>query len=68
VISASHEDFPTLVAEALDQLQGSGWQMAPAAKILGVTTSQLIGLFKKSPASWAAVREHRLAMGLPALK
>lgn len=68
VISASHEDFPALVAEALDQLQEAQWQVSPAAQKLGVTTSQLIGLFKKAPVAWAAVNNHRLAMGLPAIK
>lgn len=68
VISASHEDFPALVAEALDHLQEAQWQVSPAAQKLGVTTSQLIGLFKKAPVAWAAVNKHRLAMGLPALK
>jgi len=42
--------------------------MAPAAEVLGVTTTQLVGLFKKAPVAWAAVNKHRLAMGLPALK
>lgn len=68
VISASHDDYPALLAEALDRLQGTGWQVAPAAELLGVTTSQLIGLFKKAPAAWTVVNKHRLAIGLPALK
>lgn len=68
VISASHEDFASLVAEALDCLQGVGWQIAPAAEILGVTTSQLCGLFRKSPAAWVAVNTQREALGLPKLK
>lgn len=68
VISASHEDFPALLAEALDHLREAQWQVSPAAQKLGVTTSQLIGLFKKAPVAWAAVNKHRAAMGLPALK
>jgi hypothetical protein len=68
VISASHEDYPALVAEALDQLQRVGWQMAPAAEILGVTTSQLVKLFEKSPAAWAAITRLRAAVGLPTLR
>jgi len=68
VISASHEDYPCLVAEALDRLQTTGWQVSPAAEILGVTTSQIIGLFRKCPAAWVAVNKHRAALGLPALK
>lgn len=68
VISASHEDFPALVAEALDHLQEARWQVSPTAETLGLTTSQLMGLFKKAPVAWAAVNKHRLAVGLPALK
>lgn len=68
VISASHDDYPPLLAEALDRLQGTQWQIAPAAQELGVSTSQLIGLFRKTPAAWAAVNKHRLSVGLPVLK
>lgn len=68
VISASHEDYPALLSEALDHLQEAQWQVSPAAQKLGVTTSQLIGLFKKAPVAWAAVNEHRMSIGLPVLK
>lgn len=68
VISASHEDYPTLVAEALDQLQGVGWQIAPAADLLGITTSQLVKLFQKSPAARHAINRLRTGAGLPTLK
>ncbi|MFM7034946.1 MAG: peptide chain release factor family protein [Planctomycetia bacterium] len=68
VIASSHEDFPALLAEALDHLHEAQWQVSPAAHKLNVTTSQLIGLFKKAPAAWAAVNKHRLAIGLPALR
>jgi hypothetical protein len=68
VISASHDDYPAMLAEALDRLRGTGWQISPAARELGVSTSQLIGLFKKAPAAWMAVNKHRLAIGLPVVK
>jgi hypothetical protein len=67
-ISAGHPDSPALLAEALDRLQTTGWQVSPAAHVLGVTTSQLIGLFRKCPAAWVAVNKHREARGLPLLK
>jgi hypothetical protein len=67
-ISASHDDYPTLVAEALDQLQSVGWQMAPAANTLGITTSQLVKLFQKSPAAWTAINKLRTGAGLTTLK
>lgn len=68
VVSPEHDDYPALVAEALDRLQEARWQVSPAAQKLGVTTTQLIGLLKKAPVARAAVNKHRLAMGLPALK
>jgi hypothetical protein len=68
VISAGHDDYPAIVVEALDRLQFTGWQVSPAAETLCVTTSQLIGLFKKNPAVLVAVNKQREAMGLPALK
>lgn len=68
VIAASHDDYPALVAEALDHLQATHFQIAPAAETLGITTTQLVGLFKKAPAGWVALNRHRAAQGLPALK
>lgn len=68
VVSAGHDDYPALVAEALDRLQGTRWQMAPAAEALGVSPSQLMGLFRKVPSAWVAVNGFRTAAGLPALR
>ncbi len=66
-IAVGHRDYPTLVAEALDQLQSTGFRTADAAAALGVTTSQLIGLFRKSAAVWTAVNAARVAAGLSRL-
>ena len=66
-IAVVHRDYPTLVAEALDQLQAAGIRTADAAAALGVTTSQLIGLFRKSAAVWKAVNAARVAAGLSRL-
>lgn len=68
LISASHDDYPALVAEALDRLQEVGFEIAPAALKLGVSNTQLAGLFKKCPVGWVALNKHRAAAGLPALK
>jgi hypothetical protein len=68
VISAYHEDYPSLVTEALDQLQVTGFEIAPAAEKLGVSGTQLVRLFKKSPVGWATLNKHRTALTLPALK
>ena len=66
-IAVVHRDYPTLVAEALDQLQAASIRTADAAAALGVTTSQLIGLFRKSAAVWTAVNAARVAAGLSRL-
>lgn len=68
VIAADHADYPALVAEALDRLAASGWQMAPAARDLGVSTSQLVRLLAKSPAAWTTINRLRAMQGLPALQ
>jgi hypothetical protein len=67
IVAVDHRDFPALVAEALDRLAAADWQVAAAAPLLGVTTSQLIGLFRKAPAAWVAVNEARARHGLPPL-
>jgi hypothetical protein len=68
VVAACNPDYAGLVAESLDQLQGVGCQMLPAAKLLGFTTSQLVKLFQKSPAAWAAINILRSGAGLTTLK
>lgn len=68
VIAASHDDYPALVAEALDQLAAHGLEMPPTAVALGVTTSQLAGLFRKEPQAWVVLNRLRTAAGLPALR
>lgn len=66
-VAADHDDYPAVVAEALDRLAVTGWRFAPAAKSLEVTTTQLIGLFRKASAAWIAVNEARRGHGLPPL-
>ncbi|MFM7244541.1 MAG: peptide chain release factor family protein [Planctomycetaceae bacterium] len=66
-VASGHDDYPTVVAEALDQLAASGGRLAEAAGHLGITTSQLVGLFRKSSVAWQAVNESRRQAGQPAL-
>ena len=67
-IAADHDDYPTLVAEALDRLMAVGFEMRPAADALGVSMSQLTKLFRKVPAAWVAVNRLRGEAGLARLK
>jgi hypothetical protein len=66
-IAIGHHDYPTLVAEALDHLQATGFRTAAAAAALGVTTTQLIGLFRRSAPAWTALTSARATAGLPRL-
>ena len=68
VIAADHDDYPSLVAEAIDRLATVGFEMRPAADALGVSMSQLTKLFRKVPAAWVAVNRLRGEAGLTPLK
>ena len=68
VIAAAHDDYPTLVAEAIDRLESVGFEMRPAADALGVSMSQLLKLLRQVPAAWVAVSRLRAEAGLPPLK
>ena len=67
MVAATHDDYPALVAEALDQLTAHGLAMPATAAVLGVTASQLVGLFRKEPQAWTALYRLRAAAGLPRL-
>jgi len=67
-IAADHDDYPAIVAEALDRLQTVGYEMRPAADSLGVSMSQLIKIFRHQPAAWVAINRLRGEAGLPPLK
>ncbi len=62
-ISSKHEDFPALLAEALDALQAAEWNLSAAAGTLGCTQSQLLKLLKREPRALSDVNRHRTAEG-----
>ncbi len=63
-VDPRHEDFPRLLAEALDVLAGCGWEPRPAADRLHVTSSQLIRFLKLEPLAWQTINARRQDMGL----
>ncbi|QDU93986.1 peptide chain release factor family protein [Lignipirellula cremea] len=67
-VSATHQDFPALLAESLDVLSRQQQQVPPAAAWLGVSSSQLIRLLKQEPHALKQVNEERFRLGLHALK
>jgi hypothetical protein len=67
-VSPEHDDYPPLVAEALDRLAAAQGDAAAAASQLGVTATQFVRLFKKQPSAWMALAACRRAHGLPPLR
>jgi hypothetical protein len=66
-VNPSHEDFPALLAEALDQLDATVGDPSLASKRLGCTPSQLIKLVKADGPAFAAWNAGRRARGEPPL-
>jgi hypothetical protein len=67
-IAADHDDYPALVAEAIDRLLLVGFEIKPAAEVLAVSPSQLMKLFRQVPAAWMALNRLRGDAGLAPLK
>jgi len=67
-INPRHEDYPALLAEALDVICACGDEPSAAAKELGCTSSQLIKLLKESPRALGLVNERRRRAGRHVLR
>ncbi|MEO0532176.1 MAG: peptide chain release factor-like protein [Planctomycetota bacterium] len=67
-VSTEHADFPTLLAEALDQIAAADWDEAAAAETLGVSRTQLVKLLKAEPTAFALLNRHRVDHGRSPLK
>jgi hypothetical protein len=67
-INPRHEDYPALLAEALDVIRACGDEPKAAADELGCTPSQLIKLLKKSPRALGLVNELRRRAGRHVLR
>lgn len=67
-VSVDHADFPALLAEGLDTVAASDWQLPAAAARLGCRSSQLVKLLQKEPRGLGLVNGHRRAAGLPPLR
>ena len=63
-----HDDFPTLLAEALDVLQGNAFDPRIAARALACSPSQLIKLVKEEPRALERINEARRQNGQHSLK
>lgn len=67
-VNPRHEDFPAILAEALDVVAAHRGDVHNAAIILGCTASQLVKLLKIEPAALQSVNQRRAKRGLHALK
>jgi hypothetical protein len=67
-ISATHTDFPAMLAEALDVLNEQGMDVRGAAAVLGVTGSQLTKFLKLEPLAIQQVNACRRELGLRPLR
>jgi hypothetical protein len=67
-INPAHDDFPAVLAEALDALAAAGWAPAAAGEWLGATASQLVKLLKLEPEGLVMVNRQRRVAGLSALR
>lgn len=67
-VRSTHDDFPALLAEALDVVAAMDWNVAEGAELLGVTTTQLTRLFAQYPAALERLNAERLQRGLKRLR
>lgn len=67
-VSGSHNDFPSLLAEALDVLAASDADPKRAAEVLGCTPSQLTRLLRIEPRALILVNQWRSDRQLHALR
>jgi hypothetical protein len=63
-VSPEHDDFPTILAEALDVLAAAAMDPRRAAATLGCTPSQLTRLLKAEPRALGLVNERRRSLDL----
>lgn len=68
VVSPTHTDFPSLLAEALDRLAADEFDLAASAARLECTSSQLVKLLQHEPQALVGVNRARQARGLHRLQ
>jgi len=68
LISADHEDYAALIAEALDVLSVHKMDQPASAEILRTSSSQLTKLFSQHPQTWQTLNVLRVQQGLSPMK
>lgn len=67
-VNPEHEDYPALLAEALDLVISRRYDLAGAAALLGITMSQLSRLIRHEKQAFARINQGREECGLPRLR
>ncbi|MHC2071057.1 peptide chain release factor-like protein [Bremerella sp. T1] len=67
-INPTHDDFPSLLAEAIAVLTFNQWDAAAAASHLQCSTNQLVKFLKNESAAFAQLNQQREKLGLKRLK
>jgi hypothetical protein len=67
-INRKHDDFPAILAEALDTLAMHAWDAPAAAGRLDITPTQLVKLLKIEPRALEMLNRQREAAGVHRLK
>lgn len=62
-VSPTHDDFPAMLAEALDTLADCEFDPKPACDKLGCSSSQLVKFLQKEPQAIAQVNRQRQQRG-----
>lgn len=63
-----HEDFPAMIAEAMDAIYAKDYDIRPAAGALGCSNSQLVRFVAKAPEALNHINGAREQLGLRRLK
>ena len=64
----AHEDYPTLLAEALDAVDAKEYDVRRAAAALGCSTTQLVRFIARNSEAWTSVNAERVSRGLNRLQ
>lgn len=67
-VNPEHDDFPTILAEALDRIAAESFDVKAAAERLGCSTSQLVKLLKAEPQALVVVNRGREELELERLR
>ncbi|MBP90134.1 MAG: peptide chain release factor-like protein [Planctomycetaceae bacterium] len=67
-VNSEHDDFPAVLAEALDVLAACGWDAKEATEFLAFSASQLTKLLQAEPRAFTELNRQREARGLSRLR